>query len=163
MTAVNLAASMFSMSGLHEGSYMLVLLPMSINEACCMCQKRTGAYSSRTLDVTVKSSGCSIENVNCIAEVADKQRLQSSACTLHAPIMGASVECSTICHTMIAGRPAVGMDACAAGCSAANWTSINCYERHETGHQLERVLSAEVLQACTGMEPTGANSLWRSA
>ena len=27
------------------------------------------------------------------------------------------------------------------------------------GRQLERVLSAEVLHACTGMEPTRANSL----
>ena len=30
------------------------------------------------------------------------------------------------------------------------------------GCQLEHVLSAEVLHACTGMKPSGANSLWRS-
>ena len=52
MTALDLAASeisSFLVRGLHEGSYMLVLLLtslMSIDEGCCMSQKHTSLESS---------------------------------------------------------------------------------------------------------------------
>ena len=76
MKALDLAAlksSSFLLCGLHEGSYMLVMLLMNVDEGCCMSQKHGYLVSSWTLDITAKTFGCSIDRcANCVVRSAKK-------------------------------------------------------------------------------------------